>query len=356
MNKQAKIKKVMEEFKNGTLKTPDGKVVKNRKQALAIAMSESEDYAEKSLISQINIGSVSEAEDIIKAAGSEELFEKAQPGDEREYQGRIYVYGTTKSGKMGWKVKEKAKRAQGTPTSSAGGSSTTQKKTTAESRKIYNTILGINNTGTTVRETSDAFEVKFDPNDFKTHGKVSQAVSQIVRYYRQTNSVDIDEKNNKIVIRKKQTKSSNSVVHDINGTKVTVTKNSDGSYTLEANGKKVKSDDPSFFVYGTNIKPRVKNALAKEVGLDTAATKKKLRPIGTGTLGPERRRKSTKTSKVPKGNRISAEDDIVEVYDDKGKKVYSGILDYCPYKDDNFKWNEKDGNYDLPKGYKMVGK
>lgn len=61
----------------------------------------------------------------------------------------------------------------------------------------------------------------------------------------------------------------NTVTHDINGTKVTVTKNSDGSYTLEANGKKVKSDDPSFFVNGTNLKPRVKAALAKEVGLET---------------------------------------------------------------------------------------
>ena len=59
----------------------------------------------------------------------------------------------------------------------------------------------------------------------------------------------------------------NTVTHDINGTKVTVTKNSDGSYTLEANGKKVKSDDPSYFVFGTNIKPRVKAALAKEVGI-----------------------------------------------------------------------------------------
>lgn len=64
-------------------------------------------------------------------------------------------------------------------------------------------------------------------------------------------------------------KSSNTVTHDINGTKVTVTKNSDGSYMLEANGKKVKSDDPSFFVNGTNLKPRVKAALAKEVGLET---------------------------------------------------------------------------------------
>lgn len=128
MNKQDKIKKVMKEFKNGTLKTPDGKVVASRKQALAIAMSESEDYAEKAdLIGQIRIDSVEEAEDIIKSAGTEKLFddiEKAiQPGTEREYQGRIYVYGTTKSGKMGWKVKEKKKKGDSGGTSGASSAS-----------------------------------------------------------------------------------------------------------------------------------------------------------------------------------------------------------------------------------------
>lgn len=60
--------------------------------------------------------------------------------------------------------------------------------------------------------------------------------------------------------------------------------------------------------------------------------------------------------KVPAGERINYEDDLVEVYDDKGKQVYHGILDYCPYKDENYKWNEADKNYDLPQGYKMVGK
>lgn len=67
---------------------------------------------------------------------------------------------------------------------------------------------------------------------------------------------------------------SNVVVHDINGTKVTVTKNPDRTYTLEANGKKVVTDDPSFYVFGTNIKPRVKTALAKEVGINTTSKKK----------------------------------------------------------------------------------
>ena len=50
---------------------------------------------------------------------------------------------------------------------------------------------------------------------------------------------------------------------------------------------------------------------------------------------------------------------MVEVYDEKGNLEYSGILDYCPYKeefDENGKWNDKDQNYDLPGGYKLVGK
>ena len=85
MNKQDKIKKVMREFKDGKLKTPNGEVVTDKKQALAIAMSESEDYAEKAdLIEDILISSLSHAEDVIKSIGSEELFEKAVYADTSE--------------------------------------------------------------------------------------------------------------------------------------------------------------------------------------------------------------------------------------------------------------------------------
>ena len=70
----------------------------------------------------------------------------------------------------------------------------------------------------------------------------------------------------------------------------------------------------------------------------------------------EYKKASGKKVKVPKGHRIHYEDDLVEVYDDKGKKVYSGLFDYCDYKDENYKWNETDKNYDLPHGYKLVGK
>ena len=85
MNKQDKIKKVMREFKDGKLKTPNGEVVTDKKQALAIAMSEGEDYAEKAdLIEDISISSLSDAEDVIKGIGSEELLEKAVYADTAE--------------------------------------------------------------------------------------------------------------------------------------------------------------------------------------------------------------------------------------------------------------------------------
>jgi hypothetical protein len=43
MKKQAKVHKVMSEFKAGTLRTGTGQRVVNRKQAIAIAISEAEE-------------------------------------------------------------------------------------------------------------------------------------------------------------------------------------------------------------------------------------------------------------------------------------------------------------------------
>lgn len=86
--------------------------------------------------------------------------------------------------------------------------------------------------------------------------------------------------------------SKNEVVHDINGVKVKVTKNSNGSYTLEANGKKFKTDDPSYFVFGTDIKPRVKAALAKEVGIESQ------KPTETSENNEERQKIANRVEKV----------------------------------------------------------
>lgn len=58
--------------------------------------------------------------------------------------------------------------------------------------------------------------------------------------------------------------------------------------------------------------------------------------------------------KIPHGNRINYEDDVVVVYNDKDEIVYKGIVDYCPYKDELYTWNATGGYYDLQNGYKMV--
>ena len=59
-------------------------------------------------------------------------------------------------------------------------------------------------------------------------------------------------------------------------------------------------------------------------------------------------------NRIPKGKKIRFEDDLVRVYSDAGKVVYQGILDECPYKYDYRIWQESDGCYDLPHGYKMI--
>lgn len=112
-------------------------------------------------------------------------------------------------------------------------------------------------------------------------------------------------------------KKSNTVTHDINGTKVTVTKNSDGSYTLEANGKKVKSDDPSFFVNGTNIKPRVKAALAKEVGLEM-----KKNSNTSSSLSLKEKRELRKKVKESSNFAAKMEDEVVKHFGAELKKKY----------------------------------
>lgn len=60
-------------------------------------------------------------------------------------------------------------------------------------------------------------------------------------------------------------------------------------------------------------------------------------------------------NRIPRGKRINYEDDLVQVYNDRGQVDYEGILDDCPYKDDDYRWNEKEQCYDLPHGYKMIG-
>lgn len=64
-------------------------------------------------------------------------------------------------------------------------------------------------------------------------------------------------------------------------------------------------------------------------------------------------KEKTTSVKVPKGIKLVDEDSWVEIYDKNGKKIkeeYFADLGFDP----NEKWNEKDGNYDIKGGGKMV--
>lgn len=58
--------------------------------------------------------------------------------------------------------------------------------------------------------------------------------------------------------------------------------------------------------------------------------------------------------KIMKGKRVNFDDDVVIVYEN-GKMVYKGLQDYNPFRDDNWKWNEKEKHYTMEDGnYKYI--
>lgn len=67
-----------------------------------------------------------------------------------------------------------------------------------------------------------------------------------------------------------------------------------------------------------------------------------------------------RSAKIPKGKKLNYDDDIVTVYDEKGKNVSEGMWDYSPYNNDEtydtMKWDDTAKNYKLANGYRMVVK
>lgn len=114
--------------------------------------------------------------------------------------------------------------------------------------------------------------------------------------------------------------------HDINGVSVNVSKNKDGSYTLEANGKKVKSDDPSFF--RDKLTPRVKKALAKEVGIDVENPTKSFDVKQIGDFISSIKTTHGNISFNPKNNTIylvgKQRDDYIGEFDEEDKTIELG--------------------------------
>lgn len=187
-----------------------------------------------------------EQEEVAKAYEALELdeFEKAKHQDGDIHPNGKWVWRASANGGKGdWRV-AKPSRVGG---SSKTTSSASNKKTEGATKKVPSSI----------KIEQKTFRIK-DGKIIASMYDTQSRISKVTKFAKE-NGLEVEWAESK----------NNTVTHDINGTKVTVTKNSDGSYTLEANGKKVKSDDPSFFVFGKAIKPRVKNALAKIVGLET---------------------------------------------------------------------------------------
>lgn len=61
---------------------------------------------------------------------------------------------------------------------------------------VHNAILGLNNTGTNVKDKGDHFLIEFDANDFTTHGQRSPQIDRIAKYLESMGASCVIGKNN----------------------------------------------------------------------------------------------------------------------------------------------------------------
>lgn len=303
MNKQEKIGKVMKEFKEGTLKTSAGKKVKSRKQAVAIAMSESEGYAEKAdLISQINIDSLQEAEDILKAAGEEELFEKAKHQDGDMHPNGKWVWVSSANGGKGdWRTKGGRTHTK----HSAGGNAEAKIDATSTSTQQKPTTRVV---GTTSKRDEDFKKLMRNASDTVLNKIVSGKIQASDRDKELAQEILNDRKKPTVGDVSKLTAQQKSMVDKVmdKGFLMTSNKYNDKS---KVELKKTPKGNWRCYYDGRDIGVTISGKLisdtaAKKIGwykeetkstttepTDTTQTKPKKRPIGVGTNGPEKRTK-----------------------------------------------------------------
>lgn len=236
-----------------------------------------------SLIDEIKIKSFSEAQEILKAAGSEDIFEKAHKDGDLHPNGKWVWVSSAAGGRGDWRTlngrthkKHQAANAAGGGSSSASstttGGNTSSVKTTSSINPTFQKYFSINNSKFTDPKKMSVSKTHQGNWSLSYEGKRISTVAPLTdadKKELESAGVTFDD-----TFKPKQKVKTNSETysHDINGVSVNVSKNKDGSYTLEANGKKVKSDDPSFFK--DKLTPRVKKALAKELGIETSMSKK----------------------------------------------------------------------------------
>lgn len=306
MNKQEKIGKVMKEFKEGTLKTSAGKKVKSRKQAVAIAMSESEGYAEKAdLISQINIDSIQEAEDILKAAGTEELFEKAKHQDGDMHPNGKWVWVSSANGGKGdWRTKGGRTHTKHSADGNAGTGSTTttQQKPTTQVVGTTKKITSDKEFLDTFRDASDDVLNKIVSGKIQASDKEKKLAQQIIDERKKPKVGDVSKltAQQKSMVDKVMDKgflmSSNKYKDK---SKVELKKTDKGNWRCYYDGRDI----------GTTISGKlITDSAAKKIGWykeeveaktdSTTTDKPKKRPIAVGTNGPEKRTTQKKESNV----------------------------------------------------------
>lgn len=353
--------------------------------AKSFGVENSEDSLEKGFEDEINPFEMEAYKSELTKAELDE-FEKAKHQDGDMHPNGKWVWRQSANGGKGdWRVAKPSRGGGSSKTTSSSSSSDSKTtKVPAIKHQVDNFMYTIQIVNSNFTDESKVTVVKTDKGNWDTYydGKRVGIVNSSVlseKVAKEKGWLKEDGRNNEVSVKDvkaietfpdldedKYLKRGNKVLKE---------------YTLSVNinGKKIEGTTHEFWASGNLSNTSVGGfettvyigsgfpldkhvkTLEEAKSLFLSTVKKK---IGSSSnVNDKKKSSSNDTSKkeapkkkVPSGKKVSYDDDIVAVYDDKGKKVYEGMLDYSPYQLDDSKWNEKDKNYDLPKGYKMVGK
>ena len=257
----------------------------------------------RNLISQINIDSFQEAEDILKAAGTEDLFEKAKHQDGDMHPNGKWVWVSSANGGKGdWRTKggrTHTKHSANIGNAGTGSTTTAQKKSTTQ-------VVGTTKKITSDKEFLDIFR---DASDDVLNKIVSGKIQASDKEKKLVQQIIDERKKPKVGDVSKLTAQQKSMLDNVMDKGFRISSN---KYNDKSKVELKKTDKGNWRCYydgrdiGTTINGNlITDSTAKKIGwykeetkstttepTDTTQTKQKKRPIGVGTNGPEKRTKN----------------------------------------------------------------
>ena len=284
------------------------------------------------LINLINIDSIQEAEDILKAAGTEDLFEKAKHQDGDMHPNGKWVWVSSANGGKGdWRTKggrAHTKHSAGGGNAGTGSTTTTQQKPNTQVVETTQKIKRDEDFKKLMRNASDTTLNKIVSGKIKASDRDKKLVQEILDDRKKPTVGDVSKLNaqQKSMVNNVMDKGFRISSNKYNDkSKVELKKTDKGNWRCYYDGRDI----------GTTINGNlITDSVAKKIGWykkevkanttssdSTTTDKPKKRPIAVGTNGPEKRTTQKKESS-------SVDSKLKKIYDVVSKQKLSTYKQY----------------------------